>query len=136
MNNFTIFYKSGGGDSIKIVDDYWKKITSVFKELSKKEYSQNIEHFHIALRVDGEYLTFGDKEGCNNLRLFKKKSLISNSIFFGEEIYLNKDILENFIKGNLIKAFEQFIKRLEKEKMEVTGESLINDLNRYMSEYL
>ena len=86
-NKFSIFYKSGGGNAIRIVDKYWQIITSIFDKMSEKEYSNEIDQFHIEMRVDGEYLKFGDTTGCNSLKLFKKKRLITNSISFGEDVY-------------------------------------------------
>lgn len=69
MNKFTILYKSGGGGDILIVDKYWKIITHLFNKMSENIYSDEIEHFHIELRVDGDYLSFGDLKGCNSLKL-------------------------------------------------------------------
>ena len=133
MNKFSMFMKHGGGDC-HFLDEYFKKIQFIFKELSTKEYSKEIEQFHIELRVDGDYLTFGDEEGCNHLKYFKKRHLIANSISFVKSIYSNKDILSVFIKNNMVVAFEQFIKRLEKDKVRINGELLMNDLKKYINE--
>lgn len=81
--SFFNFFKSGGGNAISIVDKYWQKITKIFDKMSEDTYSTDIDKFHIEMRVDGDFLTFGDAEGCNNLRLFKKKRLIANSLSFG-----------------------------------------------------
>lgn len=101
--------------------------------MSESSYSTDIDNFHIAMRVDGDFLTFGDSEGCNNLRLFKKKRLIANSISFGKNIYINENILSEFLIKNLLLAFEQMIIRLRKEKLNIDGESLLTDLNKYIS---
>jgi hypothetical protein len=127
--------KFGGGDS-SVLNEYHKKLTFIFDEMAKKEYTKEIEQFHVELRVDGEYLQFGDPEGCNNLRLYKKRHLIANSISFGKNIYDNENTLHQFLKTNTISAFSQIIKRLEKEKMSICGESLVDDLNKYIDEYL
>ena len=36
-NKFSIFYKSGGGDAIHIVDKYWQIITLIFDKMSEKK---------------------------------------------------------------------------------------------------
>jgi hypothetical protein len=132
-NKFSIFFTSGGGDKISIVTKYWQKITKILHKMSESSYSTDIDNFHIAMRVDGDFLTFGDSEGCNNLRLFKKKRLIANSISFGKNIYINENILSEFLIKNLLLAFEQMIIRLRKEKLNIDGESLLTDLNKYIS---
>jgi hypothetical protein len=132
MNKFTIFYKSGGGSSTHIVDKYWKTITLIFNELSKNEYSHSTLQFHIELRVDGEYLVFGDVEGCNNLRFLKKKNLAAISISFGEKVYFNENTLSEFLQTNLLIAFEQIIKRIEKEKIEIKSALLMSDLKKHI----
>jgi hypothetical protein len=133
-NSFSIFFKSGGGNTISIVDKYWQKITKIFDKMSEHSYSTDIDKFHIEMRVDGDFLTFGDSEGCNNLRLFKKKRLIANSISFGKNIYINENILSEFLIKNLLLTFEQIIIRLKKEKLNIDGESLLTDLNKYISD--
>lgn len=85
------------------------------------------------MRVDGEFLKFGDTEGCNNLRLFKKKRMIANSISFGEKIYTDENVLSEFLIKNLLLAFEQMIVRLKREKLNIDGEALLVDLNKYIS---
>jgi hypothetical protein len=132
MNNFSVFFKSGGGSTILIVDKYWQKVNRIFKEMSKNIYSTDIDNFHIELRVDGDFLSFGDPEGCNNLKLFKKKRLIANSISFGKDIYGSESLLSQFLMDNLVIAFEQIITRLEKDKLNVDGERLINDLKKLL----
>jgi hypothetical protein len=136
MNKFSVFMKSGGGSSTLIVNKYFKAITSLFKELSKIEYSKEIEQFHIELRVDGEFLTFGDIEGCNNLRFFKKKHLIANSISFGKNIYLDEIILHKFMRENLLLSFKQMAQRLDREKIQVRDKQLLDDLIKLMDEFL
>jgi hypothetical protein len=133
-NSFSIFFKSGGGDTISIVNKYWQKITKIFDKMSEYSYSTDIDKFHIEMRVDGDFLTFGDSEGCNNLRLFKKKRLIANSISFGKNIYINENILSEFLIKNLLLAFEQMIIRLKKEKLNIDEESLLTDLNKHISD--
>ena len=132
MNKFTIFYKSGGGYSSNIVDKYWKKITLIFDKMTEIEYSKDTLQFHIELRVDGEYLVFGDIEGCNHLRFFKKKNIVANSISFGEKVYSNENALSDFLQKNLLIAFEQIIKRLEKEKIEINSGLLMSDLRKFL----
>ena len=127
-NKFTVFYKSGGGEAIRVVDKYWHLITSIFDKMSEYEYSNEIDQFHIELRVDGEYLKFGDTTGCNNLKYFKKKRLIGNSISFGEDIYCEEYLLSDFLKKNLLLAFEQILDRLEKEKVGIERQQLLSDL--------
>lgn len=134
MNIFSIFFKSGGGDTISIVNKYWQKITKILDKISEYSYSTDIDKFHIEMRVDGDFLTFGDPEGCNNLRLFKKKRLIANSISFGKNIYVNEHVLSDFLIKNLLLTFEQMITRLKKEKLNIDGESLLTDLNKYISD--
>lgn len=134
MNIFSFFFKSGGGDAISIVNKYWQKITKILDKISEYSYSTDIDKFHIEMRVDGDFLTFGDPEGCNNLRLFKKKRLIANSISFGKNIYVNEHVLSDFLIKNLLLTFEQMITRLKKEKLNIDGESLLTDLNKYISD--
>ena len=132
MDKFTIFYKSGGGYSSEIVDKYWKKITLIFDKMSKIEYSKEMFQFLIELRVDGEYLVFGDIEGCNHLRFFKKKNIVANSISFGERVYSNEDVLSDFLQKNLLIAFEQILKRLKKERIEINSVLLMSDLRKFL----
>lgn len=127
-NKFTVYYQSGGGNTIRIVDKYWKAITSIFDTMSEKEYSGDIDQFHIALRVDGEYLKFNDPEGCNSLKFFKKKRLIANSISFGEKIYCEEYLLSDFLKKNLLLAFEQMLDRLQRERVVIERCQLLSDL--------
>ena len=136
MNKFTIYYKSGGGKSIRIVDKYWRIIISIFDEMSKNEYSNEIEQFHIELRVDGEYLKFKDTTGCNNLKFFKKKRLIMNSISFSEDICREEYLLSDFLKKNLLLAFEQILDRLEKEKIGIERRQLLSDLTSLIDKKL
>lgn len=135
-NNFTIFFKSGGGDAISIVDKYWQKITKIFDKMSEYSYSTDIDRFHIEMRVDGDFLKFGDSEGCNNLRLFKKKRLIANSISFNENIYANEQILSEFLRRNLLLSFNQIVTRLKREKLNIDGDFLLTNLNKYISIFL
>jgi hypothetical protein len=134
MNRFTVFYKSGGGDAIRIVDKYWKKVTIVFKKMSEIEFSKETLQFHIEIRVDGEYLTFDDVEGCNHLRFMKKKNVIANSISFGSNIYSNETILSDFLQKNLLLAFEQMVNKLKKEKIDIDSLLLMNKLKEYIAE--
>lgn len=134
MNSFSVFLKSGGGDKISLVNKYWQNITKVFDKMSQYSYSSDIDQFHIEIRADGDFLTFGDSEGCNNLRLFKKKRLIANSISFGKNIYINESMLSKFLIANLTMAFEQIIMRLKKERLDIDGESLLSDLNKFIAD--
>jgi hypothetical protein len=134
MNRFMVFMKFGGGDN-PIIYDYFKRVISVFVALTKKEYSKELEQFHIELWVDGEYLEFCHKEGCNNLRLFKESHLIVNSIYLGKSIYSNENILKTFLQDNLLLAFTQIIKKLDEEKINIDGKLLIDDINKYINEY-
>ena len=127
-NKFTVFYKSGGGEAIRIVDKYWRVITYIFDKMTECKYSSEIDQFHIELRVDGEYLKFGDTTGCNSLKYYKKKRLIVNSISFGEDIYRDEYLLSDFLKKNLLLAFEQILDRLEKEKVGIERQQLFSDL--------
>ncbi|ATS07616.1 hypothetical protein CS388_00180 [Porphyromonas gingivalis] len=102
--------------------------------MSEHSYSTDIDKFHIEMRVDGDFLKFGDSEGCNNLRLFKKRRLIANSISFGENIYTNEHILSEFLTENLLLAFDQIVIRLKKEKLNIDGELLLTDLDEYISD--
>ncbi|MEX6688133.1 hypothetical protein QTN47_11540 [Danxiaibacter flavus] len=136
MNKFTIFFSSGGGDQLKIVDSYWKKISQIFDKLSKKEYSSEIENFHIALRVDGEFISFGDPEGCSNLRYLKTKKTIANTISFGKKILKNEGILKKFMAENLVKAFEQMTGKLLREKINIEKDDLMNDLKTLIDKEL
>ena len=135
-NKFTIYYKSGGGEAIRIVDKYWHITTSIFDKLSEKEYSNEIDQIHIELRVNGEFLKFDDHTGCNNLKFYKKKRLIANSISFGEDVYCKESILSNFLKENLLLAFEQILDRLEKEKVKIEREPLLSDLTSLIDKNL
>lgn len=135
MNSFSIFLKLGGGDTVSIVTEYWQKITKIFDKMSEYSYSTDIDQFHIEMRVDGDFLKFGDSEGCNNLRLFKKRRLIANSISFGENVYTDEHILSEFLIENLSLAFEQIVIRLKKEKLNIDGEFLLTDLNKYISDF-
>ena len=133
-NKFSIYYHSGGGDTIRIVDKYWQLITFILNKMSEIEYSSEIDQFHIALRVDGEYLKFGDPVGCNSLKFFKKKGLIANSISFDEKIYRDENLLSDFLKKNLLFAFEQMITRLEKVKIKIDKHRLLLDLRNLIDE--
>lgn len=133
MNSFSIFFKSGGGDKISCVNKYWQKITKIFDIMSEYSYSTDIDKFHIEMRVDGDFLKFGDPKGCSNLRLFKKKRMIANTISFGENIYTDENVLSEFLIKNLLLAFEQMIVQLKKEKLNIDGEVLLTDLNKYIS---
>jgi hypothetical protein len=135
MNSFSIFFKSGGGDTVSIVDKYWQKITKIFDKMSEYSYSTDIDKFHIEMRVDGDFLTFGDTEGCNNLRLFKKKRLIANSISFGKSIYIDENILSEFLINKILLAFEQIIMRLKKEKLNIDEKLILKNLNKYIADF-
>ena len=101
--------------------------------MSEYSYSTDIDKFHIEMRVDGDFLKFGDPKGCSNLRLFKKKRMIANTISFGENIYTDENVLSEFLIKNLLLAFEQMIVQLKKEKLNIDGEVLLTDLNKYIS---
>ena len=117
-------------DDWRLTEKYRKKIDCVIKEMSKIEYEycQEINQFHITYRISGNLNRFEDPEGCNTLRLFKKKSAICNSVSFDEKIYSNEDTLKEFLIENLILAHKQMIEKLEKEKIVVDGKRLLKDL--------
>ena len=149
MNKFSFGWQGSSHIGNKIVDgrkstDDWlltekyrKKIDCVVKEMSKIEYEycQGINQFHITYRISGRIRRFEDPEGCNTLRLFKKKNAICNSISFDEKIYSNEDTLKEFLIKNLIMAHKQMIKKLEKEMIAVDGEKLLEDLARVITNY-
>lgn len=135
MNKFSVFFKSGGGDRVAIVSTYWQKITKLFNIISQDVYSTDIDKFHIELRVDGDFFQFGDPEGCNTLRLFKKRRLIANSVSFGADIYTDESILSEFLIENLLLTFEQIIDRLNKENLNIEGVRLLQDLNKHIAMY-
>ena len=133
-NKFSIYFQSGGGDNVRIIDKYWQLITFILDKMSENEYSDEVSQFHIALRVDGEYLKFGDPVGCNNLKFFNKKGLIANSISFDEKIYSDEYLLSDFLKKNVLLSFEQMLARLEKAKITVDKHKLLSDLKRLIDE--
>ena len=102
----------------------------------KKKYSNEIDQFHIEMRVDGEYLKFGDTTGCNSMKLFKKKRLITNSLSFGETVYCEEKLLSDFLKKNLLLAFEQMLDRLDKEKIGIERRQLLSDLTHLIDKNL
>jgi hypothetical protein len=53
----------------------------------------------------------------------KKKNIIANSISFGKDVYSNEIVLSDFLQKNLLIAFEQMIKKIEKEKIEINSVS-------------
>ncbi|MGI5172446.1 hypothetical protein H0R92_02410 [Treponema sp. OMZ 840] len=59
--------------------------------------------------------------------------MIANTISFGENIYTDENVLSEFLIKNLILAFEQMIVRLKKEKLNIDGEAMLADLNKYIS---
>lgn len=131
-------------DGRKVIDDwmlvekYRKKIDCIIKELSmiKYEYCHEINQFHITYRISGNLGRFDDSEGCNTLRLFKKKGAICNSISFDEKVYSDEDSLKEFLKGNMLLAHKQMIEKLEKEKIAVNGKKLLDDLKLAITNHL
>lgn len=117
-------------DDWKLMHKYHKKVDCIIREMSKIEYEycQEINQFHITYRISGRLGRFEDHEGCNTLRLFRKKNTICNSISFDEKIYSGETTLKEFLRENLLLAHKQMIEKLEKEKIAVDGKKLLNDL--------
>jgi len=138
MNKFTLFPKIGGSipASNEYLVDHIRVIRRIFDELSTACYCDEIEIFHIAMRVDGEVLAFGDREGCNKMRLSRKQNYIANSISFGESIWSDEMVLHNFLRSNLLLAFQQMIAKLRKEKIQVDGDLLLKDLSKKIELYM
>lgn len=126
MNKFTVFLKDGGSN--ESVSEYWQSITKAFDSLSKNTYT-NIElQFHVEIRVSGRYLSYGDIVGCSQLRYMKKRNIIAVCISLNESVWANKTYLKNFLHEQLILAFNQFIIKLEKEKIALDSDRLQRDV--------
>jgi len=139
MNTFSVYWKQAvSKEFVDITNVYYRKIVCLVEAMSENEYEycKEIKQFHITFRISGSFYRFDDPEGCNALRLFKKKNVICNSISFDENIYSNENVLKEFLKKNIKLACNQMIKRLEKEKIIVDGEKILNDLENNVDKYL
>lgn len=55
----------------------------------------------------------------------KKKELMAISISLGENIWTHHEILKQFLNEQVLLAFKQFIKRMEKENIRVDSKYLL-----------
>ena len=136
-NRFSFYMKTPQvkGQYWNLVRNYQNKMGKFATEMSIKDYCSEIDEFQIAIRISGVH-RYDDVEGCNTLRFFKKESRICNSISFDEKIYSNEDTLKEFLKENIVLAYDQMIKRLEKEKIAVNSEKLLNDVKNNVNKCL
>jgi len=131
MNKFTVFLKTGGpGDNNKLILPFWKKMNTILDLLSKTKYTNIPIQFHIAIRIDGEIVSYGDPDGCSNLKFFKKKSLIGNTIAISNKLFNSLGFnVGAFLKENFRLSIKQMTNKLKNEKIEVDEEMLLLDLN-------
>lgn len=130
MNKFSLFTKYGGTDTKEIVRPIEKKIIKLFDDLSQKEYSSLPLQFHIELRVDSKDFSFGDKSGLSNMKFFKKKNVIANTIALQYDLFENNTNIEEFIFINLKLALDQMFDKLNKSEINVDNKMISNDLNK------
>jgi hypothetical protein len=99
-------------------------------------YSPEIDEFPIVLRVSGQIWRF-EGEGCQRLRLQRKKRYITIDIVMPENRWLGASAadIRTFLARMTEEAIELMIAKLEKSGVKVESEKLRADLRQVLAEY-
>jgi hypothetical protein len=131
MAEITLTEHIGGVDAALALGDASLRLRRALKLLRIKQYSSQIDKFRLYLMVSGEITDFKAPSGCVGLRLMRKYKYIKLNIVLGKEIWQGADqrVINKYLANFILAAFEMAIAKMKKEKIDVKGDELINDIN-------
>jgi hypothetical protein len=100
-------------------------------------HCEAVDQYSPVLRVDGQFATYGP-EGVYRVRFAKKSRYITADIQIPESVWrpANEDYLRQYLGSALRNAIEVFVARLKKEKFLVAEQSLYDQLDAAINEFM
>jgi len=129
MVKFSIFSKFGGISPDSEIYSFERKMTKILDELTESVSSEAQLQFHIEFRVDGDFLQFGDPNGCSNLRFYKKKNLAAITIALSCDLLKSGIDIGEYIEEQFRSAIEKMIDRVMKDKIEINKPFIMEKLD-------
>lgn len=100
-------------------------------------YAEGIDEFAPILRVDGD-IWYWEFEGLEKLRLMRQRRYITVDIGMPKSRWQNVSAISirEYLIKNMKLAFEAFVKKLQKEHIQVNDKKLFEDFSKVQEEYL
>lgn len=137
MSKITFGAQFGDQLSYDIIHPHLKDIQKLLQEHCQGSYAKEVIEFGFVLRVDGD-LWHWDKEGCERLRRSFKEKYITLDVMMPKKRWEKQDAtaIREFLMNNVEEAFRLCVQRLEKDKVKVEKEKLMQDLQIVRKIYL
>ena len=127
----------GGEDA----DDATSEHVLAFRKLLQQEcqgpYSDTVEEFALVLRIDGSVQTWG-KSGVENVALQRRNTYATADIFVPKKAWSGGDslVLRSVLATGVRDAMERIGKHAHREKVTVSIDTLIHDVDRAIEKFL
>ena len=122
--------EDGGLGDIKI--DLWR----LFVRHCCSSYCSAVDHYALALRIDGEFQKFGD-EGIEQIRRGKRERYIGADIIVPEPVWRSRsrNELRDYLARQVRAALQSCVARLRKDKEAVDESRLFGEIDMAICEF-
>jgi hypothetical protein len=122
--------QDGGLGTIKV--DLWH----AFMRRCSSTHCPAVDHYALALRIDGEFQTFGP-EGIERPRRSKKTRCIGTDIVISESTWKNKsgNELRDYLATTIRASLAVCVSRLRKDKELIDEKSLFNEVDSAIEDF-
>jgi len=133
----TIGVQLGDKESDLVVMPHIVLLRRLFNETMKCKYSDEIEEFSLLFRVDGT-IWHWEFEGCERMRYRKKEKYITVDIGIPIKRWLNNSSLQlkEYIVHCIKQAFQKFIEKFKKDKINFKEEKLLKDVTLVLTKFM
>ncbi len=129
--------QAGDVRAFEATQPHYGPLRKLLKSYCKGPYSQDVDEFYLALRIDGD-IDHWEREGCEHIRRSKKERYISIDIYVPRWKWQAVSGMEirHYLAECVEQAFRLMLGRLQKDKTKVDDEALLRDLGRVREHYL
>ncbi len=133
----SIGVQNGDKEASKVTDFSITKLRRCMADNCREVYSNEIREYSIVFRIDGE-IWHWNFEGCQKMRRSKKEKYITVDIGIPKDVWRNNSRLEleKYISMHVLSAFEGFIRKFKKDKIEIKSEQLIFDVKKALTQFI
>ncbi len=137
MTEFVMTVLGGGPDLSEVVT--LRKtvlLRKKIKELSKRDCAPPINKFKIMLLVEGELTKYKQKGGVHNTKYYTKKQEVSIDVIIKSREWKSRansdEEIDDLLRGRIFLGYKTMVEYLEKKKVDIQGEELLEKLERLL----
>jgi hypothetical protein len=133
---FTLGVQAGDKDADTAIRRHYLQLRQLFDSLMAGSYSLDIKEFAPVLRVDGS-IWHWDREGVDNVRIFKKTARATADIFVPAAVWnVNDDsAVRKYLSDQLVATYKLIADAITAADLSCDHDRLRQDIDRVVAEY-